>query len=143
MRTIALLFIAASAYAAPVRLFNGHDLGGWRMRTAHATNWTVSNGELVNLRAGSNLVSTALFGDFRLHLEYNCPPHSNSGVFLRGRYEVQIFDEAEADAMSRTGAIYNVLPAEGPARLAGRMAVDGHPAHRAARHGGAQRQHGH
>lgn len=114
--------LAAGQWGEPIRLFNGRDLGGWRMRTAHTTNWTVANGELVNLRAGSNLVSAAVFGDFKLHLEFNCPPHSNSGVYLRGRYEVQIATEPGVSALDRTGAIYNVLPAAGPDAPAGEWA---------------------
>src|SRR5262249_14143097 len=52
--------------------------------------WTVKNGELVNEDRGSNLRTMQVFNDFKLHVEFNCPPEENSGVYLRGRYEAQV-----------------------------------------------------
>src|SRR5262249_24168363 len=59
--------------------------------------------------------------DFRLHLEFNCSPGSNSGVYLRGRYEVQIEDDAKPGGPSeRTGSIYGFLaPAASVSRAPG------------------------
>ena len=53
------------------------------------------SGDLVNEPPGANLKSTRKFEDFKLHLEYNCPEEGNSGIYLRGRYEVQIEYEQE------------------------------------------------
>src|SRR5262249_56035143 len=47
----------------------------------------------VEPQGNSDLVSERTFQDFRLHLEFNVEPRSNSGVYLRGRYEVQILDD--------------------------------------------------
>ena len=43
--------------------------------------------------SGANIATDATFGDFKLHVEFRYPPGSNSGVYLRGRYEVQITDD--------------------------------------------------
>ena len=69
------------------------------------------NGELVNEAHGANLKTTRTFDDFKLHIEFNCPDDGNSGVYLRGRYEVQI----EYEPLSfnpperRIGSIYGFL----------------------------------
>jgi len=50
------------------------------------------------------------FGDFKLHVEFNCAPGSNSGVYLRGRYELQIEDDPEPEGPTmRTGGVYGFL----------------------------------
>ncbi|MGZ3924072.1 MAG: 3-keto-disaccharide hydrolase, partial [Flavisolibacter sp.] len=46
-------------------------------------------------KSGSNIISDQKFTDFKLHVEFRYPPNGNSGVYLRGRYEVQIMDYAE------------------------------------------------
>jgi len=53
----------------------------------------MENGILVNSEVGGNLVSTEKFEDFKLHAEFRYPEGSNSGIYLRGRYEVQIADQ--------------------------------------------------
>jgi hypothetical protein len=95
--------------AAAKDLFNGRDLAGWRKP---ATNWisagavaldvsnpekfsiTAGTGILVNGREGRapDLVTEEEFGDVELHVEFCLPRHSNSGVYLMGRYEVQVYD---------------------------------------------------
>ena len=68
-----------------------------------------------------DLVSEASFGDFRLHAELRLPPGSNSGIYLRGRYELQLQDDAgkALDAL-RMGGIYGfIAPAVDAARAAG------------------------
>ena len=74
----------------PIQLFNGKDLSGW-----HATGdnqWIVEDGVLKSPKSGSNLVSDKTFTDFKMHIEFRYPKGSNSGIYLRGRYEVQITD---------------------------------------------------
>jgi len=74
----------------PVKLFNGKDLTGW-----HAlgnNQWIAKDGVLQSPRSGANLATDDTFNDFKLHIEFRYPAHSNSGVYLRGRYEVQIED---------------------------------------------------
>ena len=78
----------------PVRLFNGKDLTGWEaLEKDRKFGWTVENGVLKAPGGGANLVSTAKFWNFKFHLEYRIPSGSNSGIGLRGRYEIQIQDD--------------------------------------------------
>jgi hypothetical protein len=80
-------------WSEEVELFNGRDLAGWKPRDAKkAHGWVARNGILTNAKPGNDLVSTRTFGDFKLHAEFRYPKGSNSGVYLRGRYEVQIED---------------------------------------------------
>lgn len=55
----------------------------------------------MNEARGSNLRSVRTFDDFKLHIEYNCPPDENSGVYLRGRYEAQVMGPPAAARPSR------------------------------------------
>ncbi|HPQ15681.1 MAG TPA: DUF1080 domain-containing protein [Bryobacteraceae bacterium] len=77
-------------------MFNGKDLTGWEpLANTPDTRelpfrWTAQNGELVNEAKGPNIRTTRTFDDFKLHIEYFCPPGENSGIYLRGRYEVQV-----------------------------------------------------
>jgi hypothetical protein len=94
-----LLSKKAPAWAAPVTLFDGKTLAGWRLRDTKKKNgWAVVNGELavVDPKDNADLVSEQTFQDAKLHIEFNVEPHSNSGVYLRGRYEVQILDNPDA-----------------------------------------------
>lgn len=106
-------------WGSPVNLFNGQNLDGWK---AMGTNqWIVENGVLKSPRSGANLVTEQKFNDFKLHIEFRCPSGSNSGVYLRGRYEVQIEDsygkEPQKDYM---GAVYGFIkPTEMAAKPAG------------------------
>ncbi|WP_129714362.1 DUF1080 domain-containing protein [Pedobacter sp. SYP-B3415] len=77
-------------WGKPVELFNGKDLTGWK--ATGKNQWIVKNGVLTSPRSGSNLVSERKFKDFKLHIEFRYPKGSNSGVYLRGRHEVQIED---------------------------------------------------
>jgi hypothetical protein len=96
------------AWAEPIRLFNGTDLTGWR--ALGPSRWGVEDGVLRNAAAGSNLVTERRFTDFKLHVELRFPAGSNSGVYLRGRYEVQIADSRGEPASDRLGAVYGFLP---------------------------------
>jgi hypothetical protein len=102
---------SAPQWGQPVALFTGQDMSAWRSSDAGAkTQWKVVDGVLVSPGAGPDLITNASFEDFRLHLEFRCDPHANSGVYLRGRYEVQIEDDAEPEAPSmRTGGVYGHL----------------------------------
>jgi Domain of Unknown Function (DUF1080) len=100
------------AWSSPERLFNGHDLAGWVPDNPAANNWIAENGELQNSQAGANIRTTRKFSDFKLHIEYNCPPGGNSGVYLRGRYEVQVEYEpaGKNDGFHSMGSIYGFIP---------------------------------
>jgi hypothetical protein len=112
----------APKWGKPVPLFNGKDLSGWKMSDPHAkVLWTVDNGTLVSPGHGPEIMTEAKFQDFKLHIEFNCAPKSNSGVYLRGRYELQVEDDPEPEAPSqRTGGVYGFLaPSPEPPRTPG------------------------
>ncbi len=94
-----------------VSLFNGRDFTGWTFdNPAKASSWKVEKNTLVNKAAGSNLVTTGKYADFKLHIEVNCPPKANSGIYLRGRYEVQVEDDSLREPPSHhMGAVYGFL----------------------------------
>jgi hypothetical protein len=102
---------ATPAWGAPVALFNGKNLDGWTVKGG-ANKWTVVDGILTNGGGGGNLVTTATYQDFKLHAEFRYPKGSNSGLYLRGRYEVQIEDgpaTMEPGPM-HVGGVYGFLP---------------------------------
>ncbi len=98
-------------WAEPVTLFNGRDFAGWRFdNPAKASSWVVENGCLINKAAGSNIATEGTFRDFKLHVEVNCPTNANSGIYLRGRYEVQVEDDSIQEPPSHhMGAVYGFL----------------------------------
>jgi hypothetical protein len=77
-----------------VVIFNSKDLKGWKLRSNKTPNhWQVKDGVLANAEAkGTDLYTDAVFEDFVLHVEFSVPKDSNSGVYLRGLYEIQITD---------------------------------------------------
>jgi len=98
-------------WGTPVELFNGRDLSGWKARSASVKNgWTVQDGLLANAIPGNDLLTEQKFNDFRLQAEFRYRPGSNSGIYLRGRYELQIEDNygGEPDA-HKIGGIYGFL----------------------------------
>lgn len=89
-------------YGEPVSLFNGENLDGWKLTNEGDTNgWSVKDGVLVNdpkqekdkprIHYG-NLRTVKEFEDFNLKLEVQVPKDGNSGIYLRGIYEVQVVD---------------------------------------------------
>lgn len=109
----------APQWGAPIQLFNGKDLAGWHPSDARVpVSWRVKDGVLVSSERGVDLTTDATFGDFRLHIEFKTLPGANSGVYLRGRYEVQIEDDAEPEGPSqRLGAVYGfIAPSPPPPR---------------------------
>jgi hypothetical protein len=100
----------APKWGKSTQLFNGKDMTGWRSDRASTATWKIENGTLVSPERGAELITDAKFEDFKLHVEFNCAPGSNSGVYLRGRYEVQIVDDPEPEPPSRrTGGVYGFL----------------------------------
>jgi Domain of Unknown Function (DUF1080) len=100
-----------TAWSDPEPLFDGRDLAGWEPSGPGLSHWVAQNGELQNSAAGANIRSARKFGDFKLHIEYNCPPGGNSGVYLRGRYEIQVEYEppGKNDAFHAMGSIYGFI----------------------------------
>ncbi len=109
-RAPALTDDKVSGWGKPVSLFDGKDLKGWRLADPSKPSWKIENGTLVSTGHGSELVSIPRFDNFKLHLEFNAGPQSNSGVYLRGRYEVQIETDSISEPNSHhTGGIYGFL----------------------------------
>ena len=104
-------------WGKPISLFNGKDFTGWEFDDPSlAGSWKVVQGILVSSGRGANLMTARKFGDFKLHLEFNCAPKSNSGVYVRDRFadvkwlEVQIETDSEQEPPSHhTGAVYGLL----------------------------------
>lgn len=100
-----------AAWSQPVSLFDGKDLNGWIPDNPSENHWKAINGELVNESAGANIRTARKFQDFKLHIEYNCPDLGNSGVYLRGRDEIQVEYEKPGtnDKFHSMGAIYGFI----------------------------------
>jgi hypothetical protein len=115
-----LLRSGAPKWGKPITLFDGKDLAGWKTDTKAHTQWTVQDGTLVTPGHGPEIYSEEKFKDFKLHLEFNCGKDSNSGVYARGRYEVQIETDSAAEPVSHhTGGVYGFLdPVPEPPRRA-------------------------
>jgi hypothetical protein len=108
-RAADLLRSTPPVWGEPITLFNGVDLRGWRVIQGAET-WSAVDGILVNAQRGGNLITEQLFDDFKLHLDVRYAPDGNSGIYLRGRYEVQILDGPTYPPSSTLqGGIYGFL----------------------------------
>ena len=122
--------LSALKFGPAVQLFNGVSLDGWRLvESGAASGWRATNGILVNdisevpghpHRRFGNLRTEAAFEDFALHAETRVAKEGNSGIYLRGIYEVQVFDSFGKPTDSHNmGAIYSrikpLMSAEKPA----------------------------
>ena len=114
-------------FGPPIVLFNGKDLTGWRLVNPHARNgWTAENGMLRNKAIlkhvhYGNLRTEREFKDFNLKLEVRVPPDGNSGIYLRGIYEVQVADwyGKPADSHGMGGIYSRITPTSNPCKPAG------------------------
>jgi hypothetical protein len=108
-------------WGSPTSLIKA-DLANWRPRSPEMPfNWSIQDGMLDNSEAGSDLVLRDAYGDLRLVAEYKYPAGSNSGIYLRGRYEFQIVDDfGKEPSWGSSGAIYGFLvPTENAIYAAG------------------------
>ena len=121
MRAPALRGTRVVRWARPVRLLKGVDLAGWHPLPGGESAWQMVAGVLTNAKAGANLATDASYGDFKLHVEFRYPAGGNSGIYLRGRYEVQIEDPGLGVVASEgLGAIYGfIAPSESAGKNAG------------------------
>lgn len=106
-------------WGTPIALFDGSNMEAWK--ASGVNQWVVESGVLRSPKSGSNLITKEKFEDFKLHLEFRYPKGSNSGAYLRGRYEVQIIDsKGEAPDDLLFGGVYGYLtPSEMAAKAAG------------------------
>ena len=112
---------APKKWTKPKPLFNAENLDGWQPQTTDSPNqWQVIQGVLSNPASGVNLMTTEKYDDFKLHLEFKYPKGSNSGIYLRGRYEVQVEDNYGRVPNSHyIGGVYGFLtPNENAAKPA-------------------------
>ncbi len=125
------LKLKKSMFGDPVKLFNGTDMDGWELVEKGAVSgWKAVDGVMVNdpiqkkgeahIQYG-NLRTKATFEDFNLKLEVNVPKGSNSGVYLRGIYEVQVMDSygKELDSHNMGGLYSRITPSEAAEKPAG------------------------
>jgi hypothetical protein len=101
-----------------VVLFDGTSTGGWKHRNGKPCGWKIVDGAMeVTRGAGGDIVSTNVFGDHALHIEFRTPfmpkargqGRGNSGVYLQTRYEVQVLDSYGLEGRNNEcGGIYSV-----------------------------------
>jgi hypothetical protein len=103
-------------WAEPIAVFNGKNLDGWKpLGDPAKSGWKAIDGVMVNTKGGSaNIVTTSKFRDFKLHVEFKVPEGGNSGVYLRGRHEIQVADSAgKKPDWHGCGSIYSrIAPSE-------------------------------
>jgi len=105
-----------------VSLFNGEDLSGWSLTDPNGTNgWSVVDGVLTNTAPSTDLKIDRMLTDHELHVEFRVPKGGNSGVYLQGRYELQVADSEGAEPESHMcGGIYGLIaPSTNPCKPAG------------------------
>ena len=141
LRPLAALALLASTFAVPAAekewtpLFNGKDLAGWKGLVANplkraqmtpeqlaaeqvkaeenvAKHWKVENGEIVTTGHGNNLCTVEPYGDFEFEVEWKIQPNGDSGIYLRGTPQVQIWDPTNAKEFKNggdkgSGALWN------------------------------------
>lgn len=105
----------SAAPADAVALFDGSGLEGWTTRDGKSPGWAFAGG-VATVKAGSgDIVSKRAFGDAQIHVEFRTPveigdgqDRGNSGVYIHGRYEVQVLDSHSSVTYpdGQCGAIY-------------------------------------
>jgi hypothetical protein len=120
-------------------IFNGKDLAGWyglnphsvvklqgakreaslkAMRDEFAQHWRVADGDLVNIGTGPYATTEEEFGDIELLIDYKTVPHADSGIYLRGAPQVQIWDTTQPSLPDKpdrnpnkgSGGLFNNTP---------------------------------
>ena len=85
---------AKQGYGKPVELFDGKTVASWEVQVkSKPMGWSVADGVMSNDAGANNLVSREKFNNFKIHCEYKLEEKSNSGIYLRGRYELQVLDD--------------------------------------------------
>jgi hypothetical protein len=98
-------------WGAPVQLFNGKDLTGWKLRSEKGKGcWSVEDGAMTNSKGCVDIITEQKFQDFKLSMEFKLVEQGNSGVYLRGRHEAQILDDfGKPTEITGMGSIYGFL----------------------------------
>ena len=88
---------AKHTFGQPVALFDGKSMAAWDVQTkGKPMGWAVEDGAMTNSPPANNLVSKETYKDYRVDAEYKLSPKGNSGIYMRGRYEMQVLDDAGA-----------------------------------------------
>jgi hypothetical protein len=104
---------SAGAPSDAIVLFDG-DASGWTKMDGGAIHWVVADGAL-ETRKGGSIRTKQEFGDVQLHIEWATPTsdakgqgRGNSGVYLQGRFEVQVLDSYQSETYpnGQAGAFY-------------------------------------
>jgi len=123
--------LAKAKYGAPITLFDGKTLTGWQLTDPGAVNgWSVKDGVLINNpvqeegkphKNYGNLRTDKEFEDFNLTLEVKVDKDNNSGIYLRGIYEVQVADTygKRLDSHNMGGIYSRITPAVNAEKPAG------------------------
>jgi hypothetical protein len=121
--------MAKVKFGEPISLFNGKDLSGWKTMGNAPSAWKVVDGILRNDAAQepdkhtsyANIRTEREFEDFNIQLEFRVPTNGNSGVYLRGIYEVQVANSyGRRNDSHNCGALYSrILPSENVSKLPG------------------------
>ena len=99
----------APVWGKPINLLSGKGIEGWHA-DRNNNQWVNINGVLTSPKSGANIITDQNFEDFKLHIEFRYPAGSNSGVYLRGRYEIQVEDNAGKEPSSTLfGGIYGFI----------------------------------
>jgi hypothetical protein len=120
--------LAQVKFGEPIKLFNGQDLAGWKLM-GRDNGWKVENGILINditvppgqRKSFGNLRTDREFEDFNLTLETRVAKGGNSGIYLRGIYEVQVADSfgLRTDSHNMGGLYSRITPTENASKPAG------------------------
>ena len=85
---------ATHTLGTPVELFNGKSMDTWDVQDkAKPMGWSIVDGTMTNVPHANNLISKQKFQDYKIHAEYKLETNSNSGIYMRGRYELQVLDD--------------------------------------------------
>jgi len=108
-------------WSEPIELFAGNDLSKWDFQRVGGENqWKVVDGVMVNATGGWNIFTKQKFKDYKLRIEVKVPPRGNSGIYLNGRYEIQVADSyGRGVSKGGMGAIYGrAVPTANPSKPA-------------------------
>ena len=121
--------LAKVKFGAPIPLFTGKDLSGWKTIGKDPSAWKAVDGVLSNHpvqehgkhQSYANIRTEREFEDFNIRLEFRVPEDGNSGVYLRGIYEVQVANSfGKKNDPHNCGALYSrIMPTENVSKAPG------------------------
>ena len=98
-------------------LYNGNGLGAFQKKDGSAAGWKIdADGAVTDIKGAGDLITKEAFGNCQLHLEFREPAEvkgsgqarGNSGVYIMGKYEIQVLDSYNNPTYSngQAGAVY-------------------------------------